>query len=173
MQNTEDEKTRIKEEIKRRVEQIKPIADEISYQRFRAGNMLALIAGVLILMVAGYFAWRDYSSASSRKVVVGRVSGFDIRWERKDNKKDSSKISTAVFQFAYDGKTHTVKGSTGAGMDFQPYTEGETVNILVNPSDPNDVIIDTFTDRYMPMAIAGIFGLFFLGLGIKKQFLNK
>jgi hypothetical protein len=169
----DEEKAQIREELKKRVDQIKPIADEISYQRFRAGNMLAIVAGILILMVAGYFAWRDYASVASRKAVVGTVSGFDVRWQRKDNKNDSSQISTAIFQFTYDGKTHMVKGSTGSGLNFQPYTAGETVNILVNPSNPNDVIIDTFTDRYMPMTAAGIFGLFFLGWGIKKQFLNK
>jgi hypothetical protein len=176
MQNAEEEKARIREEIKKRVEQAKPIADEFYYQKFRAGNILAMVAGLIMLAVAGYMGWRDSSSASARTAVTGTVIGFEIHSVAKTNKNnrtDSSKTSVPIIQYTFNGKAQTVKGTTEAGLDFHPYAEGEAITILVNPADPGDVIIDTFSDRYLPMAGAGLLGLFFLGLGIKKQFLNK
>lgn len=53
---------------------------------------------------------------------------------------------------------------------MQTLKEGDAVNLLIDPKNPNDIIIDLFMERYLIMLVCGGLGIVFLAIGVRKVF---
>lgn len=155
----------IREKVKENADQVKNIVDEISYQKYRIRNILSILAGAILLAIGVVLFWRDYSSVSHREKVTGTVSGFQNSVAGTTAKKEVSKI---IITYTYKGETKTITGNTASNV--QTLNEGDAVNLLIDPKNPNDIIIDIFMERYPIMLACGGLGLILLITGVRKVF---
>lgn len=72
--------------------------------------------------------------------------------------------SKPVFEYTYDGEIYRFQSSTESTPPS--YELGETVPIFVNPENPNEIVVDTFTDRWLAVTIVGSMGLIFTFVGL-------
>jgi hypothetical protein len=69
-----------------------------------------------------------------------------------------------IFEYEVAGEKYTYEASVSSTPPS--YFIGEEVDIYVNPDDPYEILIDTFTDRWLVVVIFGSMGLVFLLIGI-------
>jgi hypothetical protein len=65
-----------------------------------------------------------------------------------------------VVEFIWQGETKTYKSQTYS--EPNPYTLGQSVTLLVNQENPDEVVIDSFEERWMAISVLGGTGLFML-----------
>ena len=68
-----------------------------------------------------------------------------------------------TFEYELYGQVYEYYSSTYT--DPPSYSLGEKVEMYVNPTDPQDVLVNTFSDRWLATTILGIMGLIFAGVG--------
>ena len=75
-----------------------------------------------------------------------------------------SNPSQPVFEYEFNGQTYTYYSN----VESEPpsYSMGEEVQIYVNPSNPNDVLVNTFMDRWFVITLLGGMGVVFLGVSL-------
>ena len=106
-----------------------------------------------LLMALGIFVFQHYQISNSVKT-VGFVSS--IVTEETDA---PSKQFLPIISHEVAGKQYSKKGSFSSNTLY--YSVGDSVNIYVNQHDPNDIIIDNFSERWLIITIIGGMGLFF------------
>ncbi|UII34008.1 DUF3592 domain-containing protein [Fulvivirga ulvae] len=75
-----------------------------------------------------------------------------------------SNPSQPVFEYEINGQIYTYYSNVES--DPPSYSMGEEVPIYVNPSNPNDVLINTFMDRWFLISLLGGMGVIFLGVSM-------
>jgi|GEM_PF-3556723 hypothetical protein len=65
-----------------------------------------------------------------------------------------------VIEFIWQGETKIYKSQTYS--EPNPYTSGQPVTLLVNQENPDEVVIDSFEERWMAISVLGGTGLFML-----------
>ncbi|HNP08137.1 MAG TPA: DUF3592 domain-containing protein [Cyclobacteriaceae bacterium] len=106
----------------------------------------------MLLAAAGIFIYQlNFISNSTR--IFGKVI---VAKEKSDN-NDTQMHS--VITYEVDGKTYS-KRSTVSSNTPQYYVH-DPVPLFVNNEDPNDVLIDSFLERWLIITIVGSLGLFF------------
>jgi hypothetical protein len=95
-----------------------------------------------------------------------KVEGVVIRNQFKGD------MARPVISYSWDGKDLLYASNTYTNPPA--YERGEKVELFVNPSDPRDVWINTFIERYLVIIIIGGLGCFFLGFLVLFHFVfNK
>ena len=79
---------------------------------------------------------------------------------------------TPTFEYMYEGETYTHTSSVSSNPPS--YSRGEEVGIFINPNDPYDIVVDTFTDRWFVITLLGVMGSIFFGVGfLTTKFLRR
>lgn len=118
------------------------------------GKIFLLVSFVL-LGFAAYFFIGDYQLISNGEKVIATVI---------------SDPSKPVFEYEVLGEFYTYESRVTSTPPS--YYLGEEVTIFVNPNEPYEILIDTFTDRWLAITILGSMGLifFFVGFVASKLF---
>lgn len=146
--------------------QLEKAKQEMSSSKgFKMGVTVGLIfmsLGILMLAFGFYFFYDNYQFAKRAVPVVGHVVDYDSYYSTDDDGGGST-MYTPIYEYTYQGnkKTHASSVSS-SGRDFDI---GEEVEILVDPDDPNEILVNTFWDRYFAVVILGFLGSLFTGLG--------
>lgn len=83
----------------------------------------------------------------------------------------NSGTARPVISFSWQGKDLTyVSNAYTNPPAFEP---GERVELFVNPSDPTDVWINSFVERFLGMTIVGGIGMMFLGFLALFHYLSQ
>jgi len=106
------------------------------------------IISLILLGLALYFFIDDYELVSNGEQVIATVV-------------DSP--SKPVFEYEVNGEIFTFESSVTSTPPS--YYLGEEVAIYVDPNQPNEILIDTFTDRWLAITILGSMGTIFLLIG--------
>lgn len=73
-----------------------------------------------------------------------------------------------VIDYEYNGEMYSYYSSVSSNPPS--YEMGEQVEVFVNPDNPNDVIVNTFTERWFVITLVGGMGLLFFGIGMVTFF---
>ncbi len=124
--------------------------------------ILFLAIGILLLFASGFLVSDHYQFISSAKIGKGTV--IDLEYEQGSGKNNLGIYYPVITFIAQDGKTYTIRSSSGSNPP--EYNKGEKVDIRYNPNNPNDVLLNDFFSQWGPVLLTGVFGLFFGGVGL-------
>jgi len=82
-----------------------------------------------------------------------------------------SNPASPLFEYEFEGVTYSHQSNTSS--DPPSYYVGEQVDVYINASDPYDIVIDTFTDRWLLIVIFGSIGSTFLGVSLLVFYLGR
>ncbi len=105
----------------------------------------------LLLTIASVLFYFDQRAAN----LYTRIEGTVIR------NQFNGGMARPVISYSWEGKDLTYVSNTYTNPPA--FERGEPVELFVNPSDPTDVWINSFIDRYLAMVIVGGIGIVFLG----------
>lgn len=121
-----------------------------------------LFFGLVMLSVGCYIFYTNYTFAQTAVPVTGKVVDFDISYSTDDDGNTSTMYS-GVFEYEYNGEMYRHTGEVASSSP--DYDEGEEVEILIDPNNPNHALVNTFWDRWFVILIVGFFGVAFTGAG--------
>ncbi|ELR72923.1 hypothetical protein C900_00884 [Fulvivirga imtechensis AK7] len=79
-----------------------------------------------------------------------------------------SNPSQPVIDYEYKGQMYSYYSTVSSNPPS--YELGEQVEVFVNPDNPTDVIVNTFTERWFVITLIGGMGLLFFGIGMAVFF---
>lgn len=121
-----------------------------------------LFFGLVMLGVAGYIFYSNYTFAQKAVPVTGKVIDFSISYSTDDDGNTSTMYSS-VFEYEYNGEVYTHESEVASSSP--DYDEGEEAEILIDPEFPGKALVNTFWDRWFVILIVGFFGVAFSGAG--------
>ncbi len=125
------------------------------------GSIFMILGGIMLTIVV-YLIQSNYQFAQRAIPIKGEVIGYDNHQSSNDN-GGSTTMYTPTFQYDFVGKTYTHKSSTSSSSPS--YEIGEEVDVLVDPNDPNEILIDNFWEKWFLPALLGFMGSMFTGMG--------
>lgn len=105
--------------------------------------------GVLFMLVAGIIYYFQLKTIENSDQVTGVVVDF----------QSGGSGSSPVIDYEWQGQKRQYHSTTSSNPPA--YEMNEDVPIYVNRDNPADVIVDTFTDRWLLIAVFGGLGSFF------------
>jgi len=114
------------------------------------------VFGLIMLGVAAYI----YSDQSEIISQGNMVTGYVIASPHQP-----------LFEYEYNGDVYQYQSSSST--DPPSYSLGEAVDIYVDTDNPYDIVIDTFTDRWLLIVILGGMGSMFLGISVLVMFVLR
>ena len=169
---TTEEALRLTEKLKEEVDGIPP-HDEFKFMMEEArkkpsvdvgrivGTLFMSIGGIMLAVVV-YLAISNYQFSQRAILTKAKVIDYETYQSRDDNGR-STTMYTPTFQYRFKGKTYTYKSTTSSNT--QDYEIDETVDVLVDPEEPQEILIDTFWAKWFLPTLLGFMGLMFSGMG--------
>jgi hypothetical protein len=111
--------------------------------------------GFVMLMVVLLMLWFDRKQANNSTEVKGTVTSLDY---------NSSGTAAPVIGYRFSGKKRYFRGSVASNPPS--FEVGEEVELLVSNKNPDDVIINSFFERYFAALLIGFLGFAFGGIGL-------
>lgn len=125
-----------------------------------------LFLGIGIACLVGGIVW----GVNTKKFVDGAVktSGTVVEVQRRQSSSDDGPTYYPVVRFA-DAEGRDVTFTSSTGSNPPSHREGDRVEVLYDPRDPNDAEINSFFSLWFgPLMIGGLFGTIFplVGVGV-------
>lgn len=139
-------------------------AEEMKRSGAKVGRLVGLIfmsIGLVLLVVAGYFVYDHQQFEKTAVTVTGTVVDFHSYVSNNDN--SSTTMYSPIFEYEYEGKKYTFESNSGSNV--KAYDVGERIDILVNPENPADVLVNSFMEKWFVPALLGFLGTMFTGFG--------
>lgn len=128
----------------------------------RTVGLIFMSIGGIMLAVVAYIIVSDYKFSQRAVPVTGKVIDYSSYYST-DSDGSGSTMYTPTFEYTYNGSKHTYTSSTSSSSpDFEM---GESVEILVDPDNPGNVLVNAFWERWLLAVILGFMGSMFAGLG--------
>lgn len=126
--------------------------------RAKASNLFGKIflgIGFILLAVTMLLIFLDYDHEKTSIRTIGVVI---------------NNPSQPTFEYEFDGNKFYYYSTTSSNPPS--YQLGEEVELLVDPSDPSNVIVNTITDRWLGIIVIAFIGSIFtiIGLSVNKLF---
>ena len=118
--------------------------------------------GLIMLAIAAYFVVSNYQFSKRAITVNGRVIDYDS-YQSTDDDGGSTTMYTPTFEYEFQGKTYTHKSSTSTSS--KDYKINERVDVLVDPDNPKEILIDSFWEKWFVSLLLGFLGAMFTGMG--------
>jgi Protein of unknown function (DUF3592) len=118
--------------------------------------------GSIMLAVVVYLIYSNNQFAQRAIPVKGKVISYDS-YESSDDDGGSTTMYRPTFEYAFLGKTYTHESSTSSSSP--EYEIEEEVDVLVDPDDPREILIDSFWERWFLPLLLGFMGTMFAGMG--------
>lgn len=110
--------------------------------------------GAISLIIIGLLVWQDQKTARNSSKVIGTVSSLDY---------SSSGTAAPVIGFRFNGKKHFYHGTVWTSPPS--FDVGEEVELLVNNNRPDDVIVNSFFERYFMISLVAFLATVFGAIG--------
>jgi hypothetical protein len=118
--------------------------------------------GIVMLLVVAYLIYSHQQFEKNAKVVKATVTEYQS-YNSRDDDGSTTTMFTPVFEYEFKGTKHTYVSNTSSSS--KDYEIGEKVDMMVNPDDPQDVLIDSFMGKWFLPLLLGFMGTLFTGLG--------
>lgn len=118
----------------------------------------------LILLIVCYFLWNNQATFSETAISVnGVVIQLEERSSRNSDTGSWSYTYAPVVRYDVNGKEYVYHSTSSSNPPS--YAVDEEVTLLVDPKNPNDVVIDDFMDRWFAPVLLGAMGAIFSTVG--------
>jgi hypothetical protein len=131
-----------------------------------------MVIGIIFLVIAGLIVYFNYTFTQRAVTIKGKVLSYET-YESRNDDGGSTTMYRLAFQYEYQGKTYThVSSGASSSPEFQ---EGEELDIMVDPKDPDEILINSFMEQWFASVLLGGMGVVFGGLGflVYKQLGKK
>ena len=126
-------------------------------------GMFFMICGIPMLAYVCYHIYEEVEFMKTAVTVQGEVIDIETS-ESYDSEDGYTTMYAPVFEYSFEGTTYTKTSSiSSSGSD---YDKGEQVEIMLNPEKPSQIIVNTFTDRWLFTVVFLVFGVAATGAGI-------
>lgn len=123
---------------------------------------LFMTLGSIMLMIVLYVIYSNNQFVKRAIPVTGEIVNYDS-YESSNDDGGSTTMFTPTFAYSFNGREYKYKSSTSSSA--QDYKIGDKVEILVDPNDPNSVLVNDFWERWLLVMILGFLGTMFSGMG--------
>ncbi len=120
-----------------------------------------MIGGLVMLSVVIYLIIYNYNFIKGSTSTMGKLISYDSYFS--DSENGGSTMYTPIFEYHYQGVKRTYKSSTSSSS--RSFEIGEQVEVLVDPENPNSVMVNTFWEQWFLPLVLGFMGCMFSGLG--------
>lgn len=111
--------------------------------------------GLLAFTILVLLWWQDQRAAQHSTKVTGTVSSLEY---------NSSGLAAPVIGYRHHGQKRYFIGTVWSSPPS--FEVGEQVELLVNNDKPNEVIIDSFFERYFLICLLAFFATVFGAIGV-------
>ena len=118
--------------------------------------------GVIMLVVTIWIYNRQQQFYNRAIPVQGTVISY-TQYESDGDDGGSTTMYTPMFEYSYNGQTYTQPGEVSSSS--RSYDIGEPVEIMVDPDNPSDMMVDSFMERWFVVLLLGFLGTLFTGIG--------
>jgi hypothetical protein len=159
----DEEEYNEKDDLRQKFNELKVKMENPPSAKFpRTIGLIFMGIGIIMLTIAIYLVYSDYQFTEKAISVTGEVLSYDSYYS-SDSDGGGSTMYTPTFSYSYNGKEYTYTSSTSSSSpDFKI---GEAAEILVDPDNPSNVLVNSFWERYLISVILGFLGAMFSGLG--------
>lgn len=131
----------------------------------KIGNWVGLIFMALggIMLVIVFF--NTYSTLSFEGKAVhakGKVIDYATH-QSEDDDGHSTTMYAAVFEYRFNGQNY--QSTTSTSSSSPDYSIGQEIDVLVDPKNASDAMIDNFSEKWFLALVLGIMGTVFTGMG--------
>jgi hypothetical protein len=158
-QEVDAEDEEILDELKARQEEAKK-HPPVDVGRIVGGIFMGV--GCILLVIAAWLGISHYQFAQRAIPVQGIVLSYSS-YESKSDDGRYTTMYTPTYQYQFEGKTFTYKSSNSSSS--QEYDVNEKGNVLVDPLQPKEILIDSFWERWFVVILLGGMGTVFAGMG--------
>jgi hypothetical protein len=116
---------------------------------------------VLLLSIAALIFYFDQKASNQYTHIEGVVARNQF----------INGAARPIITYSWEGKELTYMSNTYTNPPA--FQRGEKVELFVNPNDPKDVYINSFSQRWLAMTIVGGIGIFFLGFLALFHYLSQ
>jgi hypothetical protein len=128
----------------------------------RLVGTIFMFIGVILLGIAVWIYSNNKQFEKRAERVMGKVSGYD-NYESSNDDGGSTTMYTPIFEYSFNGKEYLKPGSVSSSSpDFEI---GEPVEILVDPLNPEEILIESFSQKWLGIIILLVLGTIFTGVG--------
>lgn len=121
---------------------------------FSLVGKIFVAVGTILIGVAVLVFYLKHQSIAQREVSTGVVRGLY---------PNHGGAYAPLIAYSFRGQSLTYQSYVYTSPP--EYHRGEKVTIYINPDDPSDILIDSFTDRWVDSLVIGCLGIFFFGFG--------
>jgi hypothetical protein len=146
-----------------------PYAASMNFRKSKSGNnrqglpKIVLFSfggvGILLLIIAAVIFYFDQKAVNQYTKIEGVVTQNQF----------VNGMARPVIRYTWEGETKMYIGKTYTNPPA--FQRGESVSLFINPSDDNDVLINSFSERFLAITILGGIGGFFLGFVLLFNYL--
>ncbi len=167
----------VKEELNIRLKQALHYVEEVEKEvnpKFKSSQaagcgpgvfiLVFVVVGLIMMGTAGWIYTRKAQTIANGTPVQGTVVSF--------NTNDDGDALAPVVAYQWNGQEMQYHSSTYTNPPA--YVMGEEVVLYIDPQDPGDVVIDSFSERWLAVVILGVMGFIFAVVGlIASRFARK
>ncbi len=124
------------------------------------GNLFMGI-GLTMIGIAAYLVYSHQQFEKRALVVTGTVVAYHSHISYDDN--SSTTMYAPEFEYLVKGKTYNYV--TSSSSSFKSYALGDEVEVMVDPDNPEEVLVNTFMEKWFLPVLLGGMGLVFAGMG--------
>jgi len=139
--------------------------EEIKRSGAHVGRLVGLIfmsIGMVMLVVVFYLLYTHQQFEKNALTVKGTVVEFQS-YESRNKNSSSTTMYTPVFEYEFKGKKYTYVSTSSSNI--HEYEVGERLDILVDPENPSEVLVNSFMEKWFLPILLGFMGALFTGLG--------
>lgn len=129
------------------------------------GNWVGIIfmsIGAIMLVVVVFNIISTVRFAGKSVHTKGKVIDYATH-ESKDDDGRSTTMYAVVVEYRFNGQNYQSTSSTSSSNPDYPI--GEEIDVLVNPRNANDIMINSFSEKWFLALVLGIMGTVFTGMG--------
>jgi len=139
--------------------------EEMKRSGAHVGRLVGLIfmsIGMVMLVVVFYLLYTHQQFEKNALTVKGTVVEFQS-YESRNKNSSSTTMYTPVFEYEFKGKKYTYVSTSSSNI--KEYEVGESLDILVDPENPSEVLVNSFMEKWFLPILLGFMGALFTGLG--------
>jgi hypothetical protein len=126
------------------------------------GAGIFLLIGLALLGFTTHLFLKNQDFTKRAVPLMGTVTAYD-QYESSDDDGSTTTMYTPIFDYDYNGTryTHTSEMSSSS----QSYAIGESIELLIDPEQPEAVLVNSFTGMWLLPLLLGVMGSVFTLVG--------
>ena len=128
----------------------------------RLAGLLFIGIGLIMLISVAYIVM-DNNKLSKRAIVTTGVVLSYSTYFSNDEESSGSTMYTPTFEYSFNGKKYTKQSDLSSSS--RVFEIGDEVEILVDPDEPQNALINSFWERWFMAVVLGGMSTMFVGLG--------